>query len=200
MARSQSTSSEPKTYNFIYELPYIPRRDLENALNAGDSWRDLGGAYLGYGYIELEKFARSCYLPGDSPANALLTHWGQKNNTVIELFLHLRDMEHFHAMEALRNVVPEKFHADIKPPSQWKMTAAASGKRVGSARASAPPPPPPIPPKANYQHVQTHIRGNLDVANVDHKKTSYYNKFGGNANSYQPPAYRDQHLRNRKIF
>ena len=162
---------------YIYQLPYTPRKNLVDALNLGDSWRDLGGKFLGYSPIELESFARSCYLPGHSPADAMLTHWGQKNYSVVELFKYLYKMEHYHAMEALREVVPKKYHAAIKAPVPSGYTATFG------AAANAPPlpsssraPPPPQPLQANYKQAPTHLRVNLNAeANKETSLKKCYN-------------------------
>lgn len=85
-------------------MPYDVRRRLVDSLDCGNgSWRELAGRQLNYSYEDLERFQRAVYRPGDSPADALLTHWGQKNHTVNELFKHL------YAMNLLQVVV--RFYA-----------------------------------------------------------------------------------------
>ena len=64
-------------------------------LNCGNAWRDLGGHHLGFSQTDIEKFSRAVYTPGGSPADAMLTHWGTKNHTVLQLFKHLRKMGHY---------------------------------------------------------------------------------------------------------
>ena len=49
-----------------------------------------------------------------SPADAMLTHWGQRNHTVTELFKHLYALRHFQAMDVVKECVPEKYHKHIK--------------------------------------------------------------------------------------
>jgi hypothetical protein len=44
--------------------------------------------------VEVEKFRRAGYRQGQSPADALLSCWGQKNCTVIDLFKLLWKMKH----------------------------------------------------------------------------------------------------------
>ena len=80
---------------FIHKLPYDVRKKLVDTLDAGDFWRDLGGRRLNYGYEDLNRFRQAVYRPGDSPADAMLTHWGQRNHTVTELFKHLYSLKHF---------------------------------------------------------------------------------------------------------
>jgi hypothetical protein len=60
--------------------------------------------HLGYNVIQLDQFASYGQKVGQSNAEAMLTHWGTKNHTVVELFILLRQMGHLQAMEALRSV------------------------------------------------------------------------------------------------
>ena len=44
----------------------------------------------------------------------MLTHWGQRNHTVTELFKHLYALKNFQAMDVIKDCVPEKYHVHLK--------------------------------------------------------------------------------------
>ena len=79
---------------YIHKMPFKQRQDLVDILNCGNAWRDLGGYHLGYNNVELNKFSQALHCPGGSPADAMLTHWGTRNHTVLQLFKHLSKMGH----------------------------------------------------------------------------------------------------------
>ena len=91
---------------YIYNIEYKHFQNLIDALNSGESWRDLGGRHLGFTHMELENFSRSCYRPEHSPAENMLVAWGRQNHTVETLFRHLHNMQHFQAIGALASHVP----------------------------------------------------------------------------------------------
>ena len=71
-------------------MPFKERQELVDILNSADTWRNLGGYYMNYSPIQLDKFAMQIHKPGGSPADALLSFWGQRNHTVLELWNLLR--------------------------------------------------------------------------------------------------------------
>ena len=99
---------------YIHQMPYDVRKRLLDVLDAGDFWKELGGRRLKYSYEELNRFRQAVYRPADSPADAMLTHWGQRNHTITELFKHLYALKHYQAMDAIKDCVPEKYHKHIK--------------------------------------------------------------------------------------
>jgi hypothetical protein len=144
---------------YIYQLPFKPRQNVVDILNSGESWRNLGGIHMGYTHVELDKFALYVHKPGASPADAMLSHWGTKNPTVIELFLLLRDMGHLQAMEALRKVVPEEYHVYIRAPPP-----GAQAGQVENHHCQMPPPP------VMYSQAKKSVQDNLDT---EVKKNGY---------------------------
>ena len=144
---------------YIYKMPYKERQEIVNILNDGDSWRDLGGNHLKYSSVELSKFGMAVYKPCGSPADAMLTHWGQRNHTVLQLFKHLRDMGHFQAMVALKPLIPEKYHKDIRPQGNSR-DMNTTVKAVFSRPIPHPPPP------VQYAQANRMMEDNIDV-NVD---------------------------------
>ena len=49
--------------------------------------------------IDMDKFRRAGFRQGESPADALLLSWGQKNHSVAELFKLLFKMKHYQVKE-----------------------------------------------------------------------------------------------------
>ena len=70
-------------------MPGKERQELVEILNHGDRWYELGAKYMNYSTVDLDKFAKEQYKPGGNPAEMLLSHWGSKNHTVLELFKNL---------------------------------------------------------------------------------------------------------------
>lgn len=106
MSRASDRSREVK---YVYDLPYLERKQLCNILDSDNSWEKLGGMYMELKWCDLDEYRRAerC---GDSPTNRLLQVWGQQNHTVNELFLLLWQMEHFRAMRVLKSCVSVKYH------------------------------------------------------------------------------------------
>ena len=98
---------------YIYKMPGKQRQELVEILNVGDRWYELGSKHMKYDMVILAKFAKEQYKPGGNPAEMLLSHWGSKNHTVLELFKKLREMEHYQAMEVIKSLVPKKYHTLI---------------------------------------------------------------------------------------
>jgi len=98
---------------YIYKMRYDVRMKLTDILDAGDFWRELGGRRLNYTPEELNRFRLAVYRDG-SPSDAMLTHWGQRNHTVTELFKHLYALKNFQAMDVIKDCVPEKYHVHLK--------------------------------------------------------------------------------------
>jgi hypothetical protein len=71
---------------YIHKMPFRQRQKLVNILNSGDAWRNLGGYYMNYSTVDLDNFAMQIQRPGGSPADAMLSTWGQLNHTVLELW------------------------------------------------------------------------------------------------------------------
>lgn len=71
---------------YIHKMPFRQRQELVDILNSGDAWRDLGGYYMNYSTVDLDKFAMQVHKPGGSPADAMLSTWGQRNHTVLQLW------------------------------------------------------------------------------------------------------------------
>ena len=71
---------------YIHKMSFRQRLELVDILNYGDAWRNLGGNYMNYSAVDLNKFAMQLHKPGGSPADAMLSTWGQLNHTVLELW------------------------------------------------------------------------------------------------------------------
>lgn len=140
---------------YIYKLPYGPRKAVVDSLNMGDSWRDLGGLHLGYSHTDLERFRRALYSPGDSPADALLTHWGQKNHTVLELFKHLHSMGNYQAMDAIKEFVPDKYKGYLTTQRHVTSNSTAMKHHLN--------PTIPAPPPVEYNKNSPNFMANMDT-------------------------------------
>ena len=85
-----------ESHMYIHEMDYGRRRRLVEILDAHDTWKELSQRFIPpYPSEKIEKFSRAVYLPGGSPADALLADWGKGNRTVVELFKHLAHMKHY---------------------------------------------------------------------------------------------------------
>ena len=131
-------------------MPYKEFQDVVDILNSSDTWRELGGSYMGYSLHALDKFAMAVHRPQGSPADAMLTHWGTKNHTVLQLFKLLGCMQHFQAMEAIKSLVPEKYHVGA---TVGTTISTSCNKKVND------PPPPPF----KYDQAKKDVVANLDV-------------------------------------
>ena len=49
---------------YIHKMPFKERQDLVDILNSGDAWRTLGGYYMKYSTVDLDKFATVCTIRG----------------------------------------------------------------------------------------------------------------------------------------
>ncbi|XP_046439837.1 serine/threonine-protein kinase pelle-like isoform X2 [Daphnia pulex] len=101
-----SASPKPK---YIYELPYIPQRDLANILDDNNQWKELGD-FMQYNVTRLNEFGRNT----QSPTMAMFSDWGQKNHTIVELFVLLSKMQHYRALEILMPYVDERYHVLVR--------------------------------------------------------------------------------------
>lgn len=95
-------SPKPK---YIYQLPYIPQRDLALILDDNNQWKELGD-FMQYNVTRLNEFGRNL----QSPTLAMFSDWGQKNHTIVELFVLLSKMQHYRALEILMPYVDESYH------------------------------------------------------------------------------------------
>ena len=77
---------------YVYNLPWAVRDDLVTLLNQDRTWERLAGTCMGYGHIDIARFQERVHKSGTSPADALLTDWGQKNHTVDELYRFLHQL------------------------------------------------------------------------------------------------------------
>ena len=136
---------------YIYKMPGKQWHELVGILSVGDRWRELASKHLNYDAVHLEKFANEKYKPSGNPADALLSHWGSKNHTVLELFKKLKEMEHYQAMEAIKCLVDPKYHNLIN----------YNNVRVAQTQSR----PMPVPPAVQYAQAQQANMSNLDFSN-----------------------------------
>lgn len=86
---------------YTYHLPYGVRRDICNLLDADQSWRTLGGQFIGLDATQLTLIGQA-YLRNGSPTEDLLNKLDSANLRISELCLYLRQMNHCRALEILR--------------------------------------------------------------------------------------------------
>uniref|UniRef100_A0A0K2U2G1 non-specific serine/threonine protein kinase n=1 Tax=Lepeophtheirus salmonis TaxID=72036 RepID=A0A0K2U2G1_LEPSM len=131
---------------FVYDLPFKERTELVNILNTEDAWYELGGHCLGYDITHLSNFrTRSTSKRGETPADLLLIHWGQKNRTVGELFIHLSELQLYQAMSVLKDYVPKNLHKFFEKPCQ-----IISSAPLIPTKTLIPPPIPYNIPQSKY--------------------------------------------------
>ena len=121
-------------------MPGKERQELVEILNVGDRWYELGAKYMNYSTVDLDKFAKEQYKPGGNPAEMLLSHWGSKNHTVLELFKRLGKMEHYQAMEVIKGLVPKEYHTLIN----YNVSSFGAGEQSRNSRPFQQVVPPPV--------------------------------------------------------
>ena len=121
-------------------MPGKERQELVEILNVGDRWYELGAKYMNYSTVDLDKFAKEQYKPGGNPAEMLLSHWGSKNHTVLQLFKKLKKMEHYQAMEVIKGLVPKEYHTLINYNNVSSLGAGAQSRNSRPFQQVVPPP------------------------------------------------------------
>jgi len=111
-------------------MPGKERQELVEILNVGDRWYELGAKYMNYSTVDLDKFAKEQYKPGGNPAEMLLSHWGSKNHTVLQLFKKLKKMEHYQAMDVIKGLVPKEYHNLIN----YNVSSFGAGEQSRNSR------------------------------------------------------------------
>lgn len=94
---------------YIYDVPVQERQELCKILDLNKRWHELGGVYMGFDQMTLAHIENEI-LRGQSPTDLLLTIWGSRNHTVLELFTLLHKMQHYQAMTPLKKFVDAKYH------------------------------------------------------------------------------------------
>lgn len=100
---SSSSSSSPSRNVMIYthHLPYGIRRDICNLLDADQSWRILGGQFIGLDVTQLTLIGQA-YLRNGSPTEELLNKLDSANMRISEFCFYLKQMNHNRALEILQ--------------------------------------------------------------------------------------------------
>lgn len=93
---------------YIYNLPLQERSELCTILDLNHKWEELGGR-MGFNPMTMSEI-RLENDRGRSPTDRLLSLWGQRNHTVLQLFIRLHEMRHYQAMIPLKRFVDPKFH------------------------------------------------------------------------------------------
>jgi len=137
---------------YIHKMPFKERQELVDILNSGDAWRTLGGYHMKYNTVQLDKFAMQVHKPGGSPADAMLSYWGQRNHTVLQLWKLLREMRHFQAMESIKSLVPES--------EWWMLNSQNTDVKTLESNVSMRAPPPP--PTFNQAQANKMMEDNID--------------------------------------
>ena len=140
---------------YIYKMPGKNRKQLVEILSVHDRWQELGQVHLNYNPVDMERFRQQQYKPGGNSADALLEHWGSKNHTVLELFKKLKDMEHYQAMEVIKDLVDAKYHDLIN------YNNSSFGPRGGPSPSKVRHQP--LPPPVKYTQAGAANATNIDV-------------------------------------
>lgn len=107
------SNSSNNNIKYVYNLPYFARKDLCRLLDQMEMWEELAGKYMEFDMMTIQDLRRE-ERRGASPTDELLTIWGHKNHTVLELFALLSKMQHYQAMLILKPFVPEEYHRLIE--------------------------------------------------------------------------------------
>ncbi|PSN38883.1 hypothetical protein C0J52_18970, partial [Blattella germanica] len=97
----QLGANNSQNVKYIYDLPYFARKDLCRLLDQMEMWEELAGKYMEFDMMMIQDLRRE-ERRGASPTDELLTLWGHKNHTVLELFALLSKMQHYQAMLILK--------------------------------------------------------------------------------------------------
>ena len=90
--------------NYTYELPYPIRKEFCDLLDADQSWKQLGGQYLGFNDTQISLIGHAL-IRNSSPTNELLAKWENTNAKISQLYLYLAQMGNKRAMRVLRPFV-----------------------------------------------------------------------------------------------
>ncbi|XP_018334965.1 serine/threonine-protein kinase pelle [Agrilus planipennis] len=94
---------------YIYQLPHLERRELCRILDQNKTWEELAVSHMKYDTFTVQDLRRQ-ESRGFSPSDELLTKWGHQNHTVLELFVLLSRMRHYHAMTIIKKYVDQPYH------------------------------------------------------------------------------------------
>uniref|UniRef100_A0A1B0CAN9 non-specific serine/threonine protein kinase n=1 Tax=Lutzomyia longipalpis TaxID=7200 RepID=A0A1B0CAN9_LUTLO len=104
-----TTSSGLSMDIYLYDMPTQERENLCRILDENDVWRNLALNHMGYTKTDLQEIKRQMQ-HGNSPADELLTMWGDQNHTVTELFMLLSKMQQYVAMSVIKDLVDRRYH------------------------------------------------------------------------------------------
>ncbi|XP_075676058.1 uncharacterized protein LOC113794702 isoform X2 [Dermatophagoides pteronyssinus] len=104
--QSQNISNRSQVL-YVYELPYNIRKSICDLLDADNSWRELGGRYMGFNDTQLTLISHALYRSA-SPTNELLTKWESSNAKIKHLFIYLAQMKHHRSLKYLLPFVDQK--------------------------------------------------------------------------------------------
>ena len=97
---------------------------------------------------------------GTSPADALLTHYGQRNGTCTTLFKHLHALGLYQSMYVIKDYVPSSLHAFLDVANSDSMPEKPkTGGVPFSGHASFVP---SLPTSRSYRNKDVRLEENLD--------------------------------------
>ncbi|XP_026464167.1 serine/threonine-protein kinase pelle-like [Ctenocephalides felis] len=129
--------SNGREHKYIYNMFYSERLKLCRLLDENEKWKELAG-HMQFDVCTVQDIERKTRC-GGSPSDELLTLWGRHNHTILELFILLSRMNHFKAMEEIKQSVDPRYHQLIKSYEEHLCTNFAQlGPRQinGNARNS----------------------------------------------------------------
>jgi len=100
-SQSQNRVRQASCFVYTYHLPYGIRRAICNLLDADQSWKALGGHFLGLDATQLTLIGQA-YMRNGSPTDELLNKLDSANVRVTELCFYLRQLGHCRALEILK--------------------------------------------------------------------------------------------------
>ncbi|XP_046387837.1 mitogen-activated protein kinase kinase kinase 4-like [Ischnura elegans] len=103
-------SASRSQVKYVYDLPYVERKELCRILDCNDKWEELGGKYMNFDVMTIQYLRQCLNRGGKSPTDELLTMWGHQNHTVLELFVLLSKMQHYQSMLTLKPFVDPHYH------------------------------------------------------------------------------------------
>lgn len=162
----------------VYELPYDVRRAICDLLDADNSWRQLGGRFMGFNETQLTLISHAL-LRGDSPTNQLLMRWESSNGQVAQLYAYLGHMRHRRAMAYLVPFVEEKWRLLYDEGVQGVQEGGGGGGGGG------------MDP---HQHLGFNVSPSASSGDSSHHQTHHHQKNSPQGSSF----YRQQSLNSQR--
>ncbi|XP_065211134.1 pelle-like serine/threonine-protein kinase pik-1 [Planococcus citri] len=124
--RSSSETQCRKQIKYVHELPYYERNELCLCLDLNNKWKALGGIYLNFDYLLLNRYEMAAH--HRSPTDSLLSEWASQNGTILKLYKYLHKLHNYQAMKILKPFVDPKYHCYILEEDDANISFSTGGE------------------------------------------------------------------------